>query len=104
VNLRISPRLEFRRRLCVLSILGRPAALRSRPVARRVRCTMRSDIILILEQRTRHERLLLRRLGNSRRAASALMPPMQRTGRPLKPVDARGIKEHTETANTHLER
>jgi hypothetical protein len=59
---------------------------------------MRCDIILILEQRIRHERLLLRRLGNSRRAASALMPPMQRTGRPLKPVVARGIKEHFETA------
>jgi hypothetical protein len=46
---------------------------------------MRSDIILILEQRIRHERLLLRRLGNSRRTASAFMPPKQRTGRPLKP-------------------
>ena len=67
-------------------------------------CTMRSDIILILEQRIRHERLLLRRLGNSRRRASALMPPMQRTGRPVQPVDARRINEHTETANTHIER
>jgi hypothetical protein len=63
---------------------------------------MRSDIILILEQRVRHERLLLLRLGNSRRAASALMRPMQRTERLLEPVDPRRINEHTETANTHL--
>ena len=64
---------------------------------------MRSDIILVLEQRIRHERLLLRQLGNSRRTASAFMP-MQRTGRPPKPVDARRINEHTETAKTRLER
>ena len=46
---------------------------------------MRSDTILSLEQRIRDELLLQRRLGSSRRTASAHMPPLQRTGLPLKP-------------------
>jgi hypothetical protein len=48
------------------------------------RCTMRSDTILSLEQRIRDELLLQRRLGSSRRTASAHMPPLQLTGLPLK--------------------
>ena len=46
---------------------------------------MRSDTILSLEQRIRDELLLQRRLASSRRTASALMPPLQRTSLPLKP-------------------
>jgi hypothetical protein len=41
---------------------------------------MRSDITLSREKRIRDELLLQRRLGKSRRAASALLPTLQRTG------------------------
>jgi hypothetical protein len=40
---------------------------------------MRSDVILSREQKIRDELLLQRRLGRSRRAASALLPSVQRT-------------------------
>ena len=41
---------------------------------------MRSQIILSLEQFVREELVLQRRLGACRRAASALMPTLRRTG------------------------
>jgi hypothetical protein len=41
---------------------------------------MRSDIVLSQEKKIREEVLLQRRLSQSRRAASALMPTMRRTG------------------------
>lgn len=41
---------------------------------------MRSDIVLSRQQRIRDELLLQRRLGSARRAASALLPALQRTG------------------------
>jgi hypothetical protein len=50
----------------------------------------RSGTILSLDQRIRDELLLQRRLGSSRRTASAHMPPLQRTGLPLKPK----VKRH----------
>ena len=41
---------------------------------------MRPRIILSTEQLVRDELALQRRLGDHRRAASALMPPLRRTG------------------------
>ena len=63
---------------------------------------MRSDNTLSLEQRVRDELLLQRRLGKSRRAASALMPHLQRTGLPAKPKASKprlvAVKEPGERA------
>jgi hypothetical protein len=61
---------------------------------------MRSDIALSHEQKIRDELLLQRRLSKSRRAASALLPTVQRTG--LKAKTGRpklclvGVKHHRE--------
>ena len=41
---------------------------------------MRSEIVLTQERKIREEVLLQRRLSRSRRAASALMPTLRRTG------------------------
>ncbi|MBV8191145.1 MAG: hypothetical protein JOY64_28085 [Alphaproteobacteria bacterium] len=41
---------------------------------------MRSDIALTRDQKIRDELLLQRRLSRSRRAASTLLPAVQRTG------------------------
>jgi hypothetical protein len=50
---------------------------------------MRSHIALSREQKIRDELLLQRRLGKSRRAASALLPSVQRTGLKAKTTRAK---------------